>query len=268
MSVYSGNQYTAADIRNLKKDISSMPPGLSRAAISKRLCEKWKMGDGAMKRWLSVAESFSDEVIDLFESNQINRNRLNEIARNDYKNPSYRDFLARKAVECNLSTKELREIRDYVHKGRHPLEAIDILRGKRPERPITRNDEMSIDRIAKEWEKDGFSWRQRAEIIRAMGKIQALQNGELKNRIMYSLSAMKVAVDDMKRYIDELWKEVPVEMQEAVMAEFRGSPSASVAEPFDRDDGDVADIPPMALPAPAETEASIPLRKGGEVGGG
>lgn len=222
---YMVNTYTADDIRKLKEEMKKLPVSLSRAGLAKKIGELWKKDPEVIERWLVVAESFSEEVIDLFDAGKINRNRLQAIARGDYVNPSYKDFVAKKAIEENLSKGEIDQIRVLIQKGRHPMEAIDILRGRRPERPITRNDELSIDKIVKELEKDGFSFRQRFEVLRAMGKIQILQNGQLKDRLAYTIAAMKVIADDMKRFTDEMWAQVPKETQEAVAAEFRDDPS-------------------------------------------
>jgi len=225
------NAYTAKDIRKVKEAIKQFPVNSSRSSMAVQLAALWNDDNEKIERWIRIADSFSDEVLDLLEAGKINRNCLNEIAKSKYPNPSYKDFIAKKTVEFNLSKKDLHEIRDLLNAGRHPVEAIEIVRGIRSEKPITTNDAISIDRVVKEWERDGFAWRQRAEIIRQQGKIQVLQQGQLKSRIVYSLASMKVAVDDMKRYVDEIWKEVPIDMQRAMEAEFRGEPQAPEAEP-------------------------------------
>jgi len=215
------NAYTAQDIRKVKEAIKQFPVNTSRSSMAIKIADIWKEDNEKIERWIRIADSFSEEVLDLLEAGKINRNCLNEIAKSKYPNPSYKDFVAKKAVEFNLSKRDLHEIRDLLNAGRHPVEAIEIVRGVRSEKPITSNDAISIDRVVKEWERDGFAWRQRSEIIRQQGKIQVLQQGQLKSRIVYSLASMKVAVDDMKRYVDELWKEVPEDMQRAMEAEFR-----------------------------------------------
>lgn len=248
---YMINTYTAADIRNLKEEMKRHPVSISRASLAKRIDESWKKGAEVIERWLVIAESFSDEVLDLLEAGKINRSRLQAIARGDYVNPAYKDFVARKAVEENLSKEEIDQVRGFIQSGRHPTEAIDILRGRRPEKPITRNDQLSIDKIVKELEKDGFSFRQRAELLRSMGKIQILQNGQLKDRLAYTIAAMKVIADDMKRFTDEMWANVPIEIQEAVTAEFTGTPPSEAP-----DKGEIkVELP--ALPAPGGEAADV-----------
>jgi hypothetical protein len=228
---FTENAYSAKDLRKVKEAVKKFPPKMSRASMAAQLSAEWNTDSNRIERWITIASSFSDDTIDLFEKGKISRNCLNEIAKSKYPNPSYKDFVAQKAVEFNLSKKDLEEIHVHLNAGRHPVEAIEIVRGIRSEKPITKNDAMSIDRIVKEWERDGFAWRQRAEIIRQQGKIQVLQEGQLKSRILYSLAAMKVATDDMRRYIDELWREVPPDMQKAFEAEFRGEPQVVEEQP-------------------------------------
>lgn len=248
---FTQNSYTAQDLRKVKEAMKKFPINTSRASMAEKLASLWKEDADKIKRWITVAESFSDETITLLESGKINRNRLNEIAKSKYPNPSYKDFVAQKAVEFNLSKKDLEEVHEHLNAGRHPVEAIEITRGIRSERPITKNDAISIDRVIKEWERDGFSWRQRGEIIRQQGKIQILQEGTLNSRILYSLAAMKVANDDMKRYIEELWKDVPTDMQKAFEAEFRGESQAPEAAPAQEIE---------AAPAlPQASEPEVPL---------
>lgn len=228
---FGENTYTAHDLRKLKKEIEKFPVKTSIAKIGKELCGSWGKTERTLKRWIIIAMSYSDEIIDLFEAGKINRNRLSRIAESDFPNPAYKEFLARKAIELNLSYRQLDEIHEYIKAGRSPKEAIDITQGVRPAKPITRNDALSIERLVKEWEKDGFAWRQRAELIQQQGKIQVVQNGRLSNRIAYTLAAMKVIVGDMNRYVEDLWKEVPQELRDAVEAEFRGEPQTHSDKP-------------------------------------
>lgn len=255
---FTQNTFEAGDIRKLKVELKTRPASLSRSALSREIGKDWSMDPDLIERWLTIAESFSDEVIDLFEAGKVKKIVLTEIARSDFTNPAYKDFLARKSVEENLSRAEIKEIREYVQKGRHPLEAIDILRGRRPEKPITKNDELSIDRIIRELEKDGFAFRQRFEILKAMGKIQILQNGQLKDRLAYSIAAMKVIADDMKRFVDEAWESVPKEAQEAVAAQFSSEHEVVVEE-------EETETPRLALPAPVVegSDATDVVEEGG-----
>lgn len=232
---YTENMFTAADIRKLKVELKKFPAGMSRSSMAKKIAESWKQNVDRIDRWITLAESFSDEVVDLFDAGKISRSCLQEIGRSDFGNPAYKDFLARKAIEENLSTGEIKEVREYIRSGRHPTEAIDILRGRRSEKPITRNDNLSMERIVRELEKDGFSFRQRYILLKGMGKIQVLQNGEIKDRLAYTLAAMKVIADDMKRFTDEVWDQVPKEIQDAVAAEFSGQfvPEEAHKEPVD-----------------------------------
>jgi hypothetical protein len=256
---FGENTYTAQDIRKLKTEISAFPMRTSIAKIAKALSEPWKQTERTLKRWIIIAMAYTDETIDLFEAGKINRLRLSRIAEGEYPNPSYKDFIARQAIEKNLSYQEIDQIRKLLQAGRLPVEAIGIVRGERPEKPITRNDALSIDRLVKEWEKDGFAWRQRATLIKKFGKLQVIQAGKLSDRIAYTLAAMTTIAEDMSRYIDEMWKEVPQEVRDAVEAEFRGEPQTHSDEPRDPVKEVTVELPVIAQAEPDEEPQAGPV---------
>lgn len=229
-NIGQGILLTASDIRKMKEELKKHHPSSPVNALCKVMVGWDSYPKRSLTRLILVAKSFSDEVIDLFEAGKINSTRLTKIAETEYPNQAYKEFLAKKVVEESLSNKDLDAIRELLRKGRHPVEAVEVVKGRRPENPITRNNALSLDRLVREWEKDGFSWRQRAQLIRAQGKIQMLQNGTLSSRIGYTLAAMKVAIDDMHRYVTEMWSEIPKEEQEAIRAEFQDIPVARKEE--------------------------------------
>ena len=133
-SKFRDSAYTAADIRRVKALVVKMPEGWTMAKMAKNLSEAHGKPERAMKRWVIVALSFSDEMIDLFELGKINAHRLCRVAESDYPNPAYKEFVVRKAIEKNLSYQELDEVYRHVKGGKHPSEAIDIVRGVRPDK--------------------------------------------------------------------------------------------------------------------------------------
>lgn len=247
---FGENTYTAQDIRNIKKEIEKYPARTPMSKIAKELAGPWKQSERTLKRWILVAMAFTEETINLFEAGKINRLRLSRIAEGDYPNPSYKDFMARQAIEKGLTYKQLDEAHNYIKAGRSPVEAIGIVLGERPEKPITRTDALAIDRLVKEWEKDGFAWRQRAELIKRFGKMQVVQKGQISDRIAYTLAAMSTIADDMARYIDDMWKEVPQEVRDAVQAEFRGEPQTHSERPRESVREIIVEMPAIAQAEP------------------
>jgi len=233
------NSFTAVDLRRLQEEVKKFPQGTSRLAISKELAKTWKKAPETMERWLQVSMSFSSEIVSRFERGEINRDRLNMIAKCRFTNPSWKTYLAEKVIEEGIKEKEFRQVRDYIYAGRHPKEAIDIVKGRQSDRPITRNEELTIGKVIRDIEQTGISWRKSWELLRSMGKIQILQKGTLKAKLIYDILAMKVACEDVRRFVDEMAEDIPKDMMEAIRAEITGKPE----EPVVVDEGAIIEHP-------------------------
>jgi hypothetical protein len=219
--------YTAEDIRKLQEDLKILPAGASRRSVVRTLMEKWGKSFECMNRWVMIAQSFSPSVIDAFEKGQINRDRLQMIARYNFRIPSYKSYLAEQTIKEGLTQKKIEEVKDLIYSGKHPAEAIAIVLGRRSETPITRDEAYSIESSIRDIETLGRDWRKKWEYLRMMtkGGLQVIQNGRHRNRLLYDAVAMKVAADDVARFAAELVGEIPKEITEAIRIEIQGSPS-------------------------------------------
>lgn len=224
------NSFTALDLRRLQEEVKRFPAGTSRLSISKDLSKVLKKAPEILERWLQVSMSFSSDIISRFERGEINRERLNMIAKCRFTNPSWKTYLAEKVIEEGIREKEFIQVRNYIYAGRHPKEAIDIVKGRQSEKPITRNEELTLGKIVRDIEQTGLSWRKSWEFLKSMGKIQILQNGSLRAKLIYDILAMKVACEDVRRFVDEMAEDIPKDMMEAIRAEITGKVQEPVME--------------------------------------
>ena len=212
--------YTLEDIKKVSRLMSEkkLSPSLPMAAVAKEIKGEFpNCPPSTLLRWVKMVYRFSDETLELAEDGKITKTMIATVRDMEFGNPSYQDLIARASVDYPFTVKHLPEIRTLTRKGRHPIEAIKmVLSGKASRKVPTKSDALSLDVIFKEFEKDGFAWRQRAILLKGMGKFQVLKDGSLNNRLAYTLAAMKTAVDDMKRFVDEMWEGVPEDVQKAV----------------------------------------------------
>ena len=222
----TGASFSAEDLRKLQEDLKEFPIGGTRASISKALMKKWKKTYECMDRWVMVAQAFGPSVIDAFEAGKLNRERMYQIARYQLRMPSWKNFLAEKAIKEGLTARKLDQVKELIDRGKHPEEAVDIILGKRSEVPITQKETFSIESLIHDIEVTGLSWRKKWEHLRMLvrGKLQAIQNGKYKDRLVYDAVAMKVAADDVARFANELVGEIPSDIMEMIRAEIEGVP--------------------------------------------
>lgn len=218
---------SSADAVKLKIEAEAFSPKMSRRQIAKKLFKSWKMKLRTMEDWLSLVQNLSPTSLSYVDT--LGKGKLSIIASADFTNPSYRDFLVEKTVEESLTSSDLQRIREFIYTGRNPIEAIEIVKGRRPEKTFNKNDRLTLGKIVKDLERAGLDWRNHAETLKLMGKIQVVQGNQLRSSILYDILSMKVAVDDMSRFIEQVLGAVPKEVMDALMAEFR-SDDAQVHE--------------------------------------
>ena len=111
------NSYTADDLRKLQEELRAFPAGMSRAGIAKALMSAWKKTQECMERWVLLAQSYTPGIIDAFGNGKINRDRLLQIARFNFRMPSWKSFLAEKAIKEGLSQKKLDKVMGKMFKN-------------------------------------------------------------------------------------------------------------------------------------------------------
>ena len=239
--------YTAEDLKRLKKELEAFPQEASARSVAIAIAPHWSCPQDTLIKWVRMARYFTDETIDLLEAGKIKKSFLTVIRDMEFGHPSYRDMVARASAEYDISVDDLPFIKSMTMKGRHPIEAVKMaVARKGGKKPFTKSEVLSVDHIIKELEKNGFAWRQRAVLLKSMGTFQVVKDGVLNNRLAYTIAAMKTAVDDMKRFVDEMWEGVPKDIQEAVSNAFVETPQ----EEGDRQFCD--DL--LALPSPEPME--------------
>lgn len=219
----------ARDLIRLKRSVESFPKNAKLVAMAHDLAKSWKMAERTLQDWISIARAHSEHTISLFGEGKIGKDKLSLLAYADFSNPAHREFLVDKTIEEDITMPELARVRDWIYKGKHPLEAIDIVRNRRPEQSFGRAKEIELKKLVSDLGRDGIDWRRTCELIRMIGKIQMIQDGKFKIDLLGELAAMRVAVDDMSRYVKEIEALIPKEVFQAFVAEYREEPSPKEA---------------------------------------
>ena len=241
----------SADLLRLRKDVEKFPPDWPKIKAAKELSRKWAMKPDNLQRWITVACGLPEESIHFYDD--LGKDKAYELATLEVGNPSHRVYLVEKAVTEGLTLMEICRVKEYVEQGRSPVEAIDIVKGRRPEKPLTRKDQLSLGKLVQNLVKDGKDWRVTCNLIRLMGKIQVLQNNRLCGDLLTDIVAIQVEADDMRRHVEEILKDIPKELTDAFVAEYRRD-----SEPADGDLPRPPIIDVDFLPAPKKEEASAP----------
>jgi len=214
----------SADLVRMKEDANKFPPSWKRVRVAKDLCKLsvWKgFSRRTIEDWLQVVTGI--DVEDLHYLDEFGKEKLGILASIKVRNPSHKGELVKRSVEEGLTTGQICRVRDYYRKGRSPDEAIKIAKGAMPEKSVAKKLEgLSLSAFISEMEKTGKYWRKMCQSLRTMGKIQVVENGKIFDSVFHDIISMKVEVEDVGRYVDGLLKDIPPEIVNSLMLEYRG----------------------------------------------
>jgi len=210
------------EILRLRARVLEFPEAATIANIVREVAKEWPgMEKGALQDLVTVSRRLSEDSVRLYAEGKIGIERLSTIAHADFHNPSFRDSLAEKAATQGLGLDEIRKARDFILKGRTPAQAVDIIKGRRSEKPMTRIDELTLPKLITRLERSGLDWRRTFEMIRTVGQIQFVKDQRILVHVVEEVIRMEVARVDMELYLKRILEELPRDVVEHVVDEYR-----------------------------------------------